>query len=270
MTQDWYKVVDLGNGITAIGEPRYHQQNWSYLICGTDRALLFDTGSYYGDIAPIVAGLTDLPLTVLPSHMHYDHLGNILAFERIVLPDLPVLRACATGGQITPTETLFLGRSEDRTAPTFAVAEWLPIGAEIDLGGITLSLLHTPGHSPDSVSLWWAAGSTLFAADYLYHGPLYAQVPGADLPAYLATARSLQNLLPDNARILGAHGNADGYDSAEPPSLTQPALAELIACLERIAAAPPALTGGKAELPVTTGVTIIVGADALQGFGQNN
>ena len=270
MTQDWYKVIPLGNGITAIGEPRYHQQNWSYLICGTERALLFDTGSYYGDITPVVASLTDLPLIVMPSHMHYDHLGNILGFERIVLPDLPILRACATGAQITPTETLFLGRSEDRTAPTFAVDSWLPIGADIDLGGITLHLLHTPGHSPDSVSLWWAEGRTLFAADYLYHGPLYAQVPGADLPAYLATARVLQDLLPSDVRILGAHGKADGYDTAQAPTLGSCALADLIACLERISATPPTLTDCKAELPVTDGMTIIVGADALKGFSKNN
>ncbi|MEB8387614.1 MBL fold metallo-hydrolase [Rhodobacteraceae bacterium KMM 6894] len=270
MAQDWYKVVDLGNGITAIGEPRYHQQNWSYLICGTDRALLFDTGSYYGDIAPVVAGLTDLPLTVMPSHMHYDHLGNVLAFERIVLPDLPILRDCATGGQITPTEMLFLGRSEDRAAPTFSVAEWLPIGAEIGLGGITLHLLHTPGHSPDSVSLWWAEGRTLFAADYLYHGSLYAQVPGADLLAYRATARILHDLLPADARILGAHGDADDYDTAHLPTLTHPALADLITCLDKIAVSPPTLTDGEAELPVTPRVTLIVGADALKGFEKNN
>ena len=60
---DWYVLRDVAPGITAIGEPRYHQQTWSYLICGSEAALLFDSGSYYGTLPPVIAGLTDLPLT---------------------------------------------------------------------------------------------------------------------------------------------------------------------------------------------------------------
>jgi glyoxylase-like metal-dependent hydrolase (beta-lactamase superfamily II) len=41
---DYYVVAELGDGAYAIGEPRYGQCNFSYLIVGSDRALLFDTG----------------------------------------------------------------------------------------------------------------------------------------------------------------------------------------------------------------------------------
>ncbi|MEI4262890.1 MBL fold metallo-hydrolase [Roseovarius sp. D0-M9] len=261
--QEWYKLQEIALGVTAIGEPRYHQQNWSYLICGTDRALLFDTGSYYGTMPPVVAGLTDLPLTVLPSHMHYDHLGNILGFDRIVLPDLPVLRACEANGEVTPTDTLFLGDREDRQAPTFPVAEWLKLDAMIDLGGRQLQLVHTPGHSPDSVSLWDAQAGLFFAADYLYRGALYAQVPGASLAEYLGTAGRLATMLPRDTRILGAHGDAPDEASAEAPVLGAAILDRLLMCLTDVMTAPPPAPGEVHRASVQPGVELLVNSDAM-------
>ena len=262
MHDDWYTIATPHPGLTAVGEPRYEQQNWSYLITGTTRALLFDTGSHFGKIAPVVARFTDLPLTVLPSHMHYDHLGNITAFDQIALPDLPVLRDCEDGGHVTPTETLFLGAHENRTAPRFAVSDWLTIGSAIELGGVTLTLLHTPGHSPDSVSLWWAQADILLAADFLYRGGLYAQTPGASLPDYLATTQSLLPHIGPDTRIFGAHGDADDPVQAAPPLLAHTDLAALETSLCRLRDAPPK-DEAEHEWPVSDAVSLITGAEAF-------
>lgn len=266
MAGDWYSIRQIAPGLHAIGEPRYEQQNWSYLIEGTERALLFDAGSWFGNIAPVVAGLTSKPLTVLPSHMHFDHLGNIHRFDDIHLPDLSVLRACERAGRVTPTEELFLGAYESHDAPRFRVAEWLPVGTQIDLGGVTLSLLHTPGHSPDSVSLWWPEADVLLAADFLYHGPLFAQVPGASLADYLTTAQKLRNLIGPEARIYGAHGDADDPDAAEAPRLGVEHLEALITTLNGLRRGPPVLAEGEREVPVCALNTLVFGAEALKGF----
>jgi len=262
----WYQVEALDEGTFAIGEPRYHQQNWSYLLVGADRSLLFDTGSWFGDITGVVGRRAKGRLTALPSHMHYDHLGNVTRFPEVALPDLPVLRACAAAGVMTPSETLFLGHHEDRAAPAFPVAEWLPIGAEIDLGGRVVRLIHTPGHSPDSVSLWEPGRGRLYAADFLYRGPLYAQTPGARLADYLSAARAVAGLVGE-AAIYGAHGDAKAGEAAEPPRLDAPDLAALVARLEAIRGDPPALAAGETrEYPVSPRMRIIVGAGALAGF----
>jgi hypothetical protein len=71
---DYYVLAELGDGAYAIGEPRYGQCNFSYLIVGSERALLFDTGPGIRDITKVVKALTSLPTVALPSHLHFDQL----------------------------------------------------------------------------------------------------------------------------------------------------------------------------------------------------
>lgn len=94
----YYVVADLGEGAYAIGEPRYGQCNFSYLIVGSRRALLFDTGPGIRDITPVVQALTTQPVEALPSHLHFDHVGNLARFQEVGLPDLPGLRPSYTTG----------------------------------------------------------------------------------------------------------------------------------------------------------------------------
>lgn len=236
---DWYAIETIAPGLHAIGEPKYHQINWNYLIEGRDAALLFDTGPGVRDIAPVVASLTDRPLTVMPSHLHYDHTGNLHRFADLAMADLPVLKACVRDGQLHAPDDLYLGHYEDMTWKPVAINQWWPIGHEIDLGGVNLELLHTPGHSPDSVSLLDRQRNILLAADFLYLGPLYAQVPGSSLPDYLAAGEALQ--LDPGVTILGAHGQPDGIA----PRLGKADLEELLKVLHEIRtdARKPAKTG---------------------------
>ena len=84
---DWFAIEQVAPGVIAIGEPRFHQINWNYLITGERRALLFDTGPGVRDIAKIVRELTNLPVMALPSHMHFDHTGNLHRFDNIAMAD---------------------------------------------------------------------------------------------------------------------------------------------------------------------------------------
>src|SRR5512134_1187466 len=70
---DYFIVQVIDPQTFAIGEPRYHQQNFNYLIVGSQRAILFDAGPGQRDIRPIAEALTGRPITFVPSHFHFDH-----------------------------------------------------------------------------------------------------------------------------------------------------------------------------------------------------
>ena len=224
---DWFAIESITSGIHAIGEPRFHQINWNYLIEWQHTALLFDTGPGVRDISEVVRTLTKLPVIALPSHLHFDHTGNLHRFQNIALADLPVLKACMRDGLLHATDDLFRGFREGMVWKPVKISEWWPIGMRIDLGGHHLELLHTPGHSPDSVSLFDRDAKILFAADFVYPGPLYAQVPGADLAAYLATTEALLLQINDQTQIFCAHGAPDKKGQHRAPLMSSQDISDL-------------------------------------------
>ena len=205
---DYFTVELVAPDSYAIGEPRYAQQNFSYLLVGSERALLFDAGPGIRDIRATAESLTDLPITFLPSHFHYDHVGNSVTFDHIAIPDLPYLRARAEGNVLALTATEHLGAAEGFATPVWSVDEWWEPGTQINLGGRTLELLYTPGHTTDSISLYDATSGTVFSGDYLYPGYLYGFLPNSSMGEYLASARSMLSRLPSGTVFYGAHRDA--------------------------------------------------------------
>ena len=213
---DYFVVEDIDDSTFAIGEPRYYQGNYSYLILGRQRALLFDAGSGSRDIVPVVRSLTRLPVTVLPSHLHFDHVGALGGFERTALPDEPALRARAADGFLELQRHEFLGFPDGLRVPRFAVNEWWRDAADIDLGARRLRMIFTPGHTPTSVSLYDSERHLLLAGDFIYPGPLYAFLPGASRGDYLASSQHLLGLIDPATRILTAHMAEDPRGARAP------------------------------------------------------
>jgi hydroxyacylglutathione hydrolase len=242
---DWYAVETVAPGVTAIGEPLYHQINWSYLVEGVDQALLFDTGPGERNIAPVVRELTKKPVAALASHMHYDHTGNLYRFPAVWAADLPELRAHDNDGLLDVPDILHLGSHENRPWIPVRVARWIKIGDTIELGDRSLTSIHTPGHAVDEVSLFDAANNILFAADFVYPGELYAQLPGSDLAAYLAAAHKLIPMINADTTLLCAHGQPNDWGRHGAPRLTCLDVKDLTSALEALKASelmPPMLT----------------------------
>lgn len=261
---DWFAIEQVAPGVIAIGEPRFHQINWNYLILGERRALMFDTGPGVRDISAVVRSLTTLPVTALPSHMHFDHTGCLAAFGNIALADLPVLRDCMKDGWLIPTRDLYLGDLEGMTWTPVKPAQWLSIGADIDLGGRHLRVLHTPGHSPDSISLLDETSGILFAADFVYPGPLYAQVINADLKSYLSTAEALLPKITDQTVVLCAHGAPDAQHQHRAPRLSRQDVADLADSLTRLK-----VSGERpSEWPVNERMHLLVSEDAFRAWQE--
>ena len=224
---DWFAIENIAPGVHAIGEPRFHQINWNYLIEGQHTALLFDTGPGVRDISDVVRTLTKLPLITLPSHLHFDHTGNLHRFQNIALADLPVLRACMRDGLLHATDDLFRGFLEGMVWKPVKISQWWPIGSASISAAANLEVLHTPGHSPDSISLFDREANILFAADFIYPGPLYAQVPGANLADYLATTEALLPQINGQTKIFCAHGAPDDKGKHRAPMMGSQDISDL-------------------------------------------
>jgi len=198
---DWFAVEKIDDGTFVIGEPRYWQVNLNYLIVGESRAILFDTGPGARDIAPVVRSLTSLPVTVVLSHLHFDHVGNCESFERFAVADLPILRERVKDGVLRSTFRQCLGPFR----PKFRVTEWVKPDETMDLGGRRLKVIHVPGHTPESIALFDLDRKLIFTGDFIYPGELIAFVPGSDLREYLQTTRRLLEMTSGDETLLGAH-----------------------------------------------------------------
>ena len=231
---DWFVVETIVPSLHVIGEPNHHFRNWSYLIEGTQKALLFDSGTGTRNIAPVIDHLTRKPLTVLPSHLHFDHVGNLDKFPTIALADLPVLRALDHNGIIREDPDLFLGSWENQTWPRFSASCWFEIGARIDLGGRSLEVLYTPGHSPDSITLCLQPDNILLVADFIYPGALYAQLPSSNLADYLSSAEFILTHCATPTRLFSAHGADPAPEGQRAPEMRMTDIADLWSALAKL------------------------------------
>jgi hydroxyacylglutathione hydrolase len=272
MVDDYFAVQDLGGGTFAIGEPRYYQQNYAYLMVGQKRAVLFDSGSGTRDIGPVVHALTHLPVTVMVSHLHFDHLGGLEALddskvfdiEGIAMIDLPETRADLLGRRFTPSRYEYMGFVDGRSPPTIPIDKWLKPGALIDLGGRTLTVLSTPGHTPSSAALFDPQNHRLFIGDYIYPTTLYAFLPGASLSAYHRTAQRLMASLPADTVLWTAHCCRKG-EGVSAPWLSMTDLRDLDRALLRVRAGQAKARGFYPRVyPVNEQMTLAT------GFAWNN
>ena len=73
---DWFTVEQIDSRTFAISEYRHWEETHCYLLCGMDKALLIDTGLGVANIREAVDELTDLPVTAVTTHVHWDHIGG--------------------------------------------------------------------------------------------------------------------------------------------------------------------------------------------------
>ena len=201
---NWFHVYPIEEHTYAISEPKYWQQNVSYLLIGTSHALLFDTGPGIYSIRAEVQRLTSLPVIAIPSHLHFDHVGDLEEFADVRLLDTPALRAQVHDGYFVEHPSQYMLRSPFK----YQVHGWIKDGQTIDLGGRTVRLLSTPGHTPDSVSLVDRHGDRLFTGDLVNRVVTLCAVPGSDVKAMAASLYRLLHLGHPGSLAYEAHAEA--------------------------------------------------------------
>jgi glyoxylase-like metal-dependent hydrolase (beta-lactamase superfamily II) len=211
----WFEVYKVAPDTFAIYEPHQAEETISYLIAGKEKALLFDTGMGIGDIQKVVAQLTRLPVIVLNSHTHNDHVGDNWQFENIYGVDSDFSRQNANGssedaqaelapGQICGELPANFDPQTYRTRP-WKISHFVHASETIDLGGRNIEIIFTPGHTPDALALLDRGDKLLFTGDTYYPATIWLYRPETDFAAYSKSIALLAALAPQVKIVLGAH-----------------------------------------------------------------
>lgn len=266
---DWFEIYALNPRTFAILEPLHDEETISYLLLGDDRAVLLDTGMGIGDIAAEVCRLTSLPVTVINSHHHYDHVGDNSRFTEVWCANSAFgVKALAQGRSpaslahvLSPGRWLRLPPGFDPASYAISpchVTRRLEHGEEIDLGGRVLQVHRTPGHSDSDLCLFDRQFGLLFTGDTYYPGSMFASDEDADFPVYLRSLQYLCGLLDQVSALCPAHNEA---------SLPPDRLPVVLAAFESAADARAPFTRGEngERLYAFDGFRLILSEAALRG-----
>lgn len=214
LLDDWFTIQPLDSGLFGVGELGHYEEVLSYLLLDPQGATLIDTGLGIVSIMRAVRKITDQQVRALNTHSHFDHIGSNHEIHDVRLLDHPLCRDVALRGVpahqleqwITPDQ--FWGRVPPFLPcpyfiPSFPQATYFRDGDVIDAGTFRFTVIHTPGHSEDSVCFHEPERGWLFAGDLFYDGPIYIE-PAGGLAKY---RRSLERIktLTGVTRIFVSH-----------------------------------------------------------------
>jgi len=186
-----------------------------------ERAVLVDPGD---EAEGLLAALDALGVgldAILLTHTHFDHIGAVA----------PIARATGAPVWVPALEREVLADVASYVPPGFGEFEsWeaehtLSGGERLELAGLEIDVLFTPGHSPGHVSYSVAAEHALFSGDVLFQGSVgRTDLPGGDHATLLRSIAGLLAALPDDTRV---HPGHMGLTTLARERATNPFLREL-------------------------------------------
>jgi len=146
-----------------------------YIIEGTQKAMLIDTGTKCANLDKVVSKITSKPLMVVLTHAHGDHAGNINYFKEIYMH---------------PADTVLLNKSYK------GKVNFVSDGQVFDLGGKKIKVVHTPAHTPGSIILIDQEAGICYSGDSFGSGQVWLQLrPFSPMKTYVESCKKMEELM---------------------------------------------------------------------------
>ena len=187
---------------------------------GSDRALIVDPGEEPERILALVEELGVTVEAILLTHCHFDHIGAVA----------PVAEATGAPVYCPAIETPILADIMSFVPfegfgpyESYEADEQVSGGETLELAGLELDVIFTPGHSPGHVTYSVRGEEAIFSGDVLFQGSVgRVDLPGADGSTLIESIRSLIESHPDETAVYPGHMGTTtlGAELASNPFLT--------------------------------------------------
>jgi hydroxyacylglutathione hydrolase len=170
---------------------------------GADRAVLIDPGA---EPERLIEALDALGVTleaILITHTHFDHVGAVAALARH--SGAPVYCPAIERDVLADLDG-YMGATGFGPFESYEADEVLEGGEHLELAGLEIDVLFTPGHSPGHLTYALAAQHAVFSGDVLFAGSVgRVDLPGGDWPTLAASIASLLDFYPDDTLVYAGH-----------------------------------------------------------------
>ena len=185
-----------------------------YLVEGTERAALIDTGYGIGDLKGYIKTLTEKPLIVLITHGHLDHVAGAGQFEQVYMSHADIALAKEHSlvekrkEAIQHSAPQLFAKLADEDFISPFTGEFLPLqdGQMFDLGGVTLKLLALRGHTSGIMAVLNVQDRTIMLGDACGVGVLLCLPESTNIEDYRANLLNTRQYKPLYDQVLREHG----------------------------------------------------------------
>ncbi len=167
----------------------------------TKEAVIIDPGGDEGVIVNALEEMNLIPKLIVNTHAHPDHTGGNRALKQIL--NIPIAMHEADAGAFLRQANLLLG-SMFSVTPSPEPDVLLKDGDEINFGQLALKVIHTPGHTPGSICLYYPGH--VFTGDTLFVGAVgRTDLPGGDWRILVKSVKTRLFTLPDDTIVWPGH-----------------------------------------------------------------
>ncbi len=202
-SHQWFETIKHKDYLYVIRErldeidPRFDTTYTNlYIVLGSHSALLIDTGCGLFPLKPIINDLIDdKQLIVINTHSHFDHIGSNSEFDKVLIHkrERKLISKPRDLSFLKDSSKEVIKRYESKNYILPPVKEIQAVDDEeiIELGDLSIKIIHTPGHSPGCISLL-TNKHELFTGDTAHYGAMY--LTKATFPIILSSISKLLDM----------------------------------------------------------------------------